>query len=122
MALLTTVILVMAATDVPTLRQHFGKMRRVEHPLSSEPRQADSLQQDSMLTDSLFMDVPEEPTVSDTVSRRLADLEPDTMQMDSLQRAIYLHNKAIDDSIRADSLNRNRKNGLEAPITFIPDQ
>ena len=118
MALLTTVILVMAATDVPTLRQHFGKMRRVEHPLSSEPRQADSLQQDSMLTDSLFMDVPEEPTVSDTVSRRLADLEPDTMQMDSLQRAIYLHNKAIDDSIRADSLNRNRKNGLEAPITY----
>ena len=118
MALLTTVILMMAATDVPTLRQHFGKVQRGEHPLSSGRHRVNSLQQDSLQTDSLLMDVPEEPAIPDTTSRRLADLEPDTMQMDSLQRAIYLHNKAIDDSIRADSLNRNKKNGLEAPITY----
>lgn len=59
MALLTTVILMMAATDVPTLRQHFGKVQRGEHPLSSGRHQVNSLQQDSLQTDSLLMDVPE---------------------------------------------------------------
>lgn len=42
----------------------------------------------------------------------------DTMQLDSLQKAINLHNKAIDDSIRLDSLNRQKSNGLEAPVDY----
>ena len=37
-------------------------------------------------------------------------IEPDTTTMDSLQLAVYRHNKAIDDSIRADSLNKEKKN------------
>jgi hypothetical protein len=45
-------------------------------------------------------------------------LLPDTAAMDSLQLAIWKHNKAIDDSLRADSLNRRRKNGIDSPVEF----
>ncbi len=44
--------------------------------------------------------------------------EPDTLDMDSLQLAVYHHNKAIDDSIRADSANRAKKNGIDAPVNY----
>ena len=43
---------------------------------------------------------------------------PDTTKMDSLQLAIYHHNKAIDDSIRADSMMRARSNGIDAPVKY----
>ena len=43
---------------------------------------------------------------------------PDTTKMDSLQLAIYHHNKAIDDSIRADSMMRARSNGIDAPVRY----
>ena len=45
-------------------------------------------------------------------------VEVDTLRMDSLQRAIWRHNKAVDDSLRADSLNRQRKNGIDAPVEY----
>ena len=51
-------------------------------------------------------------------SARLARLQPDTAGMDSLRKAIWLHNKIIDDSLRADSLNRKRKNGIDAPVQY----
>ena len=44
--------------------------------------------------------------------------EIDTLAMDSLQLAVYHHNKAIDDSIRADSINRAKKQGIDAPVTY----
>ena len=43
---------------------------------------------------------------------------PDTTKMDSLQLAIYHHSKAIDDSIRADSMMRARSNGIDAPVKY----
>ena len=43
---------------------------------------------------------------------------PDTLGMDSLQLAVYHHNKQIDDSIHLDSLNRQRKNGIDAPVEY----
>ena len=45
-------------------------------------------------------------------------LLPDTAHMDSLELAIWKHNKAIDDSLRLDSINRSRKNGIDAPVEF----
>ena len=45
----------------------------------------------------------------------------DTTQMDSLQLAIFLRNKAIDDSIRLDSVNRKKKNGVDSPVDFSAD-
>lgn len=56
--------------------------------------------------------------ISDTTIRAAGNL-PDTTKMDSLQLAIYHHNKAIDDSIRLDSINRKKANGLEAPIHYV---
>ena len=44
---------------------------------------------------------------------------PDTTKMDSLQLAIYHHNKAIDDSLALDSANRKRKNGIDAPVHYV---
>ena len=43
---------------------------------------------------------------------------PDTTKMDSLELAIFKHNKAIDDSLAADSANRRRKNGIDAPVFY----
>ena len=43
---------------------------------------------------------------------------PDTTRMDSLQKAIYLHNKQVDDSIRLDSINRKKSSSLDAPVDF----
>ena len=45
----------------------------------------------------------------------------DTLGMDSLQLLIWKRNKAIDDSLYADSLNRQRKNGIDAPVTYSAD-
>ncbi len=45
----------------------------------------------------------------------------DTTKMDSLQLAIYRHNKVVDDSIRLDSLNRQKKNGINAPVAYSAD-
>ena len=47
-----------------------------------------------------------------------AALKRDTTLMDSLQLAIYKYNQIIDDSLRLDSLNRQKKNGIDAPVKF----
>ena len=39
--------------------------------------------------------------------------------MDSLQLVIYKYNKAIDDSIALDSINRRKKNGINAPVHYV---
>ncbi len=42
----------------------------------------------------------------------------DTTGMDSLEYAIYQYNKAVDDSIRLDSINRSKKSGIDAPVKY----
>ncbi len=49
------------------------------------------------------------------------DAATDTTGMDSLQLAVYHHNKAIDDSLRLDSINRKKKNGIDAPVNYQAD-
>ena len=71
---------------------------------------------------------PETSGDGDSIARILPDsmsadtlqkaLIPDTAAMDSLHKAIWLRNKAIDDSLAADSANRQRKNGIDAPVTY----
>ena len=71
---------------------------------------------------------PETSGDGDSIARILPDsmsadtlqkaLLPDTAAMDSLHKAIWLRNKAIDDSLAADSANRQRKNGIDAPVTY----
>ena len=61
---------------------------------------------------------PDSLKVNDPDTLLKKSLMPDTTQMDSLHHAIYMHNKVIDDSIRLDSLNRARSNGIEAPVKY----
>ncbi len=63
-----------------------------------------TLMKDSLLADSLF--------------EKEENVAPDTLGMDSLQLAVYQHNKAVDDSIRLDSINRAKKNGIDAPVEY----
>ena len=72
-------------------------------------RDEDSVRVDSVKTDTLTADRPAKKT------------EKDTLSMDSLQKAIWKHNKAIDDSLHADSLNRERKKGIDAPVEYQAD-
>ena len=69
---------------------------------------------DTLLTDDT---IPQD-TIIETKRPAAAALKRDTSTMDSLQLAIYKHNKAIDDSLALDSLNRQKKNGIDAPVEF----
>ena len=59
-------------------------------------------------------------------SAELADVLPldsltgevDTLKLDSLQLAIYKHNKAVDDSVHEDSIFRSKAGGIDAPVTY----
>ncbi len=63
--------------------------------------------------------------VDSTIEQTVADDKEidknDTTQMDSLQKAIYHHNRQIDDSIRLDSIQRAKANGIEAPVQYAAD-
>lgn len=63
--------------------------------------------------------------VDSTLEQTVADGKEidknDTTQMDSLQKAIYHHNRQIDDSIRLDSIQRAKANGIEAPVQYAAD-
>ena len=83
-------ILVMADSNTPFFRK---KRKAVER---DSVQLADTLRQDSIHAGNAI----------------------DTTKMDSLQLAIYHHNKAIDDSIRLDSLNRRRANGIDSPVHY----
>ena len=45
----------------------------------------------------------------------------DTTTMDSLELVIYKYNKVIDDSLARDSVNKNRKNGIDSPVEYSAD-
>ena len=72
--------------------------------------------QELLQNDSLLASVD-----SSLAEKKTDSLEPDTTKMDSLALAIYKHNKAVDDSLRLDSLNRERKNGIDSPVDFTAD-
>ena len=57
------------------------------------------------------------PAVADTL--KVDSLKLDTTKLDSLQLAIQAYNKAVDDSITADSINRAKRNGLDAPVNYV---
>ena len=84
-----------------------AELPRLHFP--QEVRDEDSVRVDSFKTDTLTADRPAKKT------------EEDTLSMDSLQKAIWKHNKAIDDSLHADSLNRERKKGIDAPVEYQAD-
>lgn len=66
--------------------------------------------------------VADSVALRDSVKRdSLGLIVADTLKMDSMQLAIYHHNKLIDDSIRLDSINRKKAGGIDAPINYQAD-
>ena len=61
---------------------------------------------------------PGMPTVVNSLED---DAASDTTKMDSLQKAIWKHNKVVDDSIRLDSINRKKSGGIDAPVNYQAD-
>lgn len=59
---------------------------------------------------------PASPTT--LLKEAAAKLKRDTTTMDSLELAIYKHNKAVDDSLALDSINRSRKSGIDSPVDY----
>ena len=101
--LLLAVIYVMASTNVPFFKSK-KKGTDSKHPIENN----DSTNNNS--TDSI---------PNDSTAHRSA--VADTTAMDSLQKAIYLYNKQIDDSVRLDSINRTKSNGINAPVEYSAD-
>lgn len=76
-------------------------------------KEVDSLAVDTVwIGDSVI--IPDSLLNSDTIVK----LTHDTIGMDSLQKAVWERNKAVDDSLAADSVNRQRKNGIDAPVVY----
>ena len=111
---------------------------KVEHEAEAAEVPADSFEtvMAAAVVDTAATElVPEpEPSVAahDDITAMAPELEPeelvgrsanarmkrDTTTMDSLELAIYKYNKVIDDSLALDSLNRRRKNGIDAPVKY----
>ena len=86
----------------------------LSYPQDKKDRAADTLTADSATPDTTFKNSEK----AKALQKRNKTLEPDTTKMDSLQLAIYHHNRAIDDSIRLDSINRQRANGINSPVNY----
>ena len=94
-------VILFAVADIPRLRFQIKES-------ASDSLRVDSLPLDSFKRSKLSLD----PQKRDSIDKN------DTTLMDSLHKAIWKHNKAIDDSLRADSINRQRKNGIDAPVHY----
>ena len=92
--LLFAIMFVMADTKI----SFFQKKKENIQVVSDSVMQSDSIMHDS-----------------------LGNVVVDTTKMDSLELAIYHHNKAIDDSIRLDSLNRQKSEGINSPVQYSAD-
>lgn len=112
---LSLFVIIFMMAEVPGLRfPSFGERYAVSSPEDTvrDAAPADTISLKELVSTSLKEQVPADTgTVSEV-------LTVDTLAMDSLQKAIWKHNKLIDDSLYADSLNRQRKNGIDAPVTY----
>ncbi len=98
-----------------TMRKPKPKERAIQDTLL---KHASPLSVSSLHTDSLIFRSPALDTIDLDSLFRLAQSGNDTLHMDSIELAIWKHNRAIDDSLKADSINRQRKNGIDSPVTF----
>ena len=78
---------------------------------------------DSVARDSVPAVTPAPQELADSVVAMLDSMMPPAEKVtisedDSLALAIQRHNKAVDDSLRLDSINRRKKNGIDAPVVY----
>ena len=111
--------IVMMMAEVPYV--FFSRKAKGDEVSDSLRAVTDSLKK---VTDSLMAD-SEYRQVADTLlalgEEAAAKLKRDTTTMDSIELAIYKHNKAVDDSLALDSINRSRKNGIDSPVEYSAD-
>lgn len=107
--LLSAFIFVMAEPGMP-----FFKSSGNKGVLTDSAALADTL----LLSDTV---AGGDTLAGDSAKQTNTSNEPDTTKMDSLELAIYKHNKHIDDSVRLDSINRKKSNSIDAPVTFSSD-
>ena len=100
--MLVAVIFVMAGTAAPDGRKNKDKRKTMR---------------DSLELADIYADSASDYSRPDSAATAAAD----TAGMDSLQLAIYHHNRAVDDSIRLDSINRKRANGINSPVHYSAD-
>ncbi|MCI5507151.1 MAG: LPS-assembly protein LptD [Prevotella sp.] len=93
----------------------WASMESLSFPQDKRGRVVSALAADSVPVDTII----EKGGIAKAEQKRNKPLEPDTTLMDSLQLAIYKYNKAIDDSIALDSINRQKKNGIDAPVQYV---
>ncbi len=109
-------VIVFALADVPRLR--FPQGERVSDSVSADTAKPNR----PLNLDTMKQKLKEQVLKIDTAGldslTRDSLLKNDTSLMDSLHKAIWIHNKAIDDSLRLDSINRQRKNGIDAPVEY----
>lgn len=76
---------------------------------------------DSVIPESL-QDTMKSLKIADTFPLRdtihIDSIDREQWLQDSIRQAIDKRNRAIDDSIAADSINRSRKNGIDAPVAY----
>lgn len=80
---------------------------------------SDSTSVDNTTSDSIEAAKDSISSITADSTFDLSEIITDTL--DSLHRAIALHNKLIDDSIRLDSINRTKKNGIDAPVQYVAE-
>ena len=89
----------------------------------AEVAPVDTVPADTVPADT--MDVAKETAPVDTIIPKGMEAsiktKRDTTTMDSLELAVYKHNKAVDDSLALDSINRHKKNGIDAPVEYSAD-
>ena len=93
----------------------WASIESLSFPQDKRGRVVSALAADSVPVDTII----EKGGIAKAEQKRNKPLEPDTTLMDSLQLAIYKYNKAIDDSIALDSINRQKKNGIDAPVQYV---
>lgn len=116
--LMSVVLFVLADPGMSLLHAGWGRDVVADSVLSADSVPMAVTVADTMAGDSLLRVLrhrADELPAEDSLT--LSD-EADTLLMDSLELAIYRHNKAVDDSIRLDSLNKTRKNAIDAPVEY----
>ena len=111
--------IVMMMAEVPYV--FFSKKAKGDEVSDSLRAVTDSLKKvaDSLMADSEYRQVAD--TLLALGEEAAAKLKRDTTTMDSIELVIYKHNKAVDDSLALDSINRSRKNGIDSPVEYSAD-
>ena len=101
------------AVPVDTLKSSVDSLKQLV--MQEVAAKADSM---TKVATQALSSVPDSMPTIGRVGEAAVKMKRDTTQMDSLELAIYKYNKVIDDSLRLDSLNRQKKNGIDAPVKY----